>query len=311
MSHKHDGWGWMLAVDFFFAGMGGGMLVIAALADLLVGEGTTSVLGNFLAPVCVAIGAGLLVLELGRPFQGWRVFFNPKAILTFGAWNMLFCIGAGIILASFGLDALPWTGAVAVRKFFAVVCLIVGLVVATYPGVLLARHKARPFWTGAGIMGLFLISSLVTGLAGHILIDLFLPAADSAAINVMPWLAAALLALQLILWIGYIWIKISGTTEREAITARRWTSGNYATAFKGGILFIGSAVPLVLLLLADYFVAADTFKAIGTLCVLLGGVIMRNLVIYSGQDRTWLPGEQKYRAKLPHGDEDFMKILKG
>ena len=24
MSTKHEGWGWMLAVDFFFAGMGGG-----------------------------------------------------------------------------------------------------------------------------------------------------------------------------------------------------------------------------------------------------------------------------------------------
>ncbi len=305
MSQKHETWGWMLAVDFFFAGMGGAMLVIAGLADLFLGEGTTSVLGNFAAPIAVGLGACLLVLELGRPFQSWRVFMNPKAILTFGAWCMLFSIGAGFIFASFGIAALPWSGLVAVRKFFALVSVVFGLIVATYPGILLARHKARPFWTGAGIMGLFLISSLVTGAAAHILSGVIFPATSPVVLTALPWLAALLLALQLILWIGYVYIKYTGTTEREAAAAKRWISGNYAGLFKGGLLFAGSLLPFILFLMSG-----DGCKVTAALLTLLGGVMMRMLVVYSGQDRTWLPGEQKFRSRLPVGNEEFLKLLK-
>ncbi|UWG98232.1 polysulfide reductase NrfD [Dehalobacter sp. DCM] len=311
MSHKHhDGFGWMLAVDFFFAGMGAAMLVIAGLADLLLGEGMTSVLGNFVAPLCVCVGAGLLLLELPNPLKGWRVFMNPKAVICFGAYMMTLCIGAGLIYASFGLPFLPWAGFVIARKFFAVCCVIFGLIVATYPGILLGRNKARPFWTGVGMMTIFLLSSLVTGMSCFILSDLLLPAQNVDVMNVMPWLAAAVLAFQLLTWFGYMWVKLTGTTEREAIAAKMWIDGKYAMAFKGGILFIGTFIPLVLFLIAPYIVMADTLLAIGGLCVLLGGLIMRNAVIFAGQERTWLPGEQKFRGKLPHGDEDFMKILK-
>ena len=78
MKHREETWGWMLALDFYFAGMGGGMLFIAGLADLLKGKNLTSILANFAAPLCIAAGAGLLILELGRPFQSWRVFFNQR-----------------------------------------------------------------------------------------------------------------------------------------------------------------------------------------------------------------------------------------
>ncbi len=73
MKHKDDTWGWMLAVDFFFAGMGGAMLVITGIADLFLGPGSTSLLGSILAPLCIAVGASLLILELGRPLRAWRV----------------------------------------------------------------------------------------------------------------------------------------------------------------------------------------------------------------------------------------------
>jgi len=318
MNHKHETWGWMLAVDFFFAGMGGGMLVIAGLADLFLGIGMTSVLGNLLGALCIGLGACLLVLELGRPFQSWRVFMNPKAILTIGAWSMVLAMIAGIIFASFGIGSLPWSDAILARKLFAVVSVIFGLIVATYPGILLARHKSRPFWTGAGIMGLFVVSSLVTGAAAHIISQFvfdavssivkswqIVDASSSVVLKGLPYLVAGLLILQLILWIGYIWIKLTGTTEREALAAQRWMSGNYAMPFKGGFLFAGTFLPLVLVLLPG-----NLFKGIGALLVILGGVIMRLLVVYSGQDRTWLPGEQKYRSRLPIGDEAFLKAWK-
>lgn len=305
MKHKHDTWGWMLAVDFFFAGMGAAMLVIAGITDLFIGEITTSVLGNFLAPIFVGIGAGFLILELGRPFQAWRVFMNPKAILTFGAWNMLLAIGFGIIYASFGVKAFPWSDMVVLRQIFAVLSIIVGLVVATYPGVLLARHKSRPFWNGPGMMVLFLTSSLVTAAAAHIFCGLLMPAPTEVVLAKLSYLVVALLFFQIIIWLGYIMIKITGTTEREAKAAERWLKGDIAGSFKIGFLVCGNVLPLILLLFAN-----TTAQAVGALLVLLGGLIMRHLAVKAGEDRTWLPGELKYYSKLPTGDEEFLKAWK-
>jgi len=52
---------------------------------------------------------------------------------------------------------------------------------------------------------------------------------------------------------------------------------------------------------------SQTMQAIGALLILFGGVVMRCLVVYAGEDRTWLPGEKKYRGRLPLGDEAFLK----
>ena len=292
----------MLAVDFFFAGMGGGMLVIAAIVELFLGSQMT-LLGNIIGPLCMCVGSGFLILELGRPLQAWRVFMNPKAILTFGAWMMTIAIVAGFIYASFdmNLEVIFWRDWVALRKLLAVVILFTGLIVATYPGVLLARHKGRPFWVGPGMMGLFLLSSLVTGAAAHFLSGVIMTTPALRVQMSLPAIMAALLFAQLILWIGYLWIKRTGTTTYEAKAAERWISGDYAPNFK---LFItvGTLAPLILALIPNAF-----FQAIAALLLLAGGVIMRILVVYSGQQRTYMPGEQLYRSRLPEGDEKFLK----
>lgn len=300
MKHKETTWGWMLAIDFFFAGMGGAMIATAGISYLFFGNLLTSLIGNFVGPVFVAVGAGFLILELGRPFQAWRVFMNPKAILTFGAWNMTLSIGCGFIFASFGIKSLPWAGWVWAQTILAVICVIFGLVVATYPGVLLSRHKGRPFWTGPGIVNLFLLSSLVTGLAAHNL-------ANIIATNTFNFdgLLGGLLVLQIILWALYIYVKCTGTTDREAIVTRRWLNGNLAVGFWTVLLGLGSVVPLILFLFSSKVLAV-----LAGILVLFGGVWMRWAVVESGAYRTWLPGEEKYHSRLPHGDEDFLKALK-
>lgn len=301
MSHKHETWGWMLAVDFFFAGMGAAMLLFAGIAELFLKPGNLSTLAIFAAAVFIAAGAGLLVLELGRPFQALRVFMNPKAILTFGAWNMSIAIVAGLLLATSWIEAFPWFGIVGLRKVLALICIITGFIVATYPGVLLARHKARPFWNGPGMMVLFLTSSLLTGVSAYIVCGWFTKAAP-VVYDIFPYLATALCAFQLVIWLGYLWIKSTGTTEREANAVKRWTSGNFSGPFKIGFLLVGTLLPLIL-----YLVPNSTSMGIAGLLAIVGGLIMRNLVVYSGQDRTWLPGEEKYRSRLPHGDEAFLQ----
>lgn len=303
MKHKReDTWGWMLASDFFFAGMGGAMLLIAGLADLTQGVGKISRLGNIVAPLFIALGACLLILELGRPLQAWRVFLNPRAILTIGAWTMLVAIGLGLFYASFGLQGMPWSNWIALRKIIALLLVFAGLIVATYPGILLGRHKSRPFWTGPAMMMLFLLSSLITGLASHILSSVILPPKSGDLIIYLKWLAVIFLGMQILFWIGYLWVKYTGTTEREAIAVKKWIQGNFSYLFWIGFILIGSLSPLILLLLQG-----NIYLVLGSVFALLGGALMRWMVIDSGKERTWLPGEIAYRMRLPAGNEEFLK----
>ena len=82
---------------------------------------------------------------------------------------MTFAIISGLVYAAYGIDysLIFWRDWDVLRRLLALINIVTGLVVATYPGVLLGRHKGRPFWVGPGIMGLFLLSSLVTALAAH------------------------------------------------------------------------------------------------------------------------------------------------
>jgi len=300
MKHKETTWGWMLAVDFFFAGMGGAMVALAGISYLFFENSLTSIIGNFVGSIFIAIGAGFLILELGRPFQAWRVFMNPKAVLTFGAWNMTLAIGCGFIFVSFGVDSFPWAEWLWAKQILAVLCIVFGLVVATYPGVLLGRHKARPFWSGPGIITLFLLSSLVTGLAAHDLANI----AAGRALN-FGGLLSGLLALQIVFWGLYIYVKSTGLTTLESTTVSHWVKGPQSFSFWGLLLGLGSLVPLVL-----YVAPSSVTGIVAAVLALFGGAWMRWMVVKSGEHRTWLPGEEFYLSRLPKGDEEFLRVLK-
>ena len=301
MKSHHDGWGWMLAADFFMAGMGGALLAVNGLIDLLQGPRAVSQGSAIAAFVFIALGAGLLILELGQPFQGWRVFFNPKAVLTFGAWNMTLAIGVGFLSATFYFSDLPWADWTLVRHILSIVGIGLGLVVATYPGVL-ARLKSRPFWSGPGIAALFLTSSLVTGAAACELFNAIFSPDSAVAETPLRVVTAFLLAVQLVLWPVYVYVKRTGMTEREGVAANRWIRGDLAGPFWGGFLVVGTLVPLVL-----QGFGGTTLWAVAGGLVMAGGALMRWMVVKSGEQRTWLPGEERYRSRLPKGDEAFLK----
>ncbi len=200
---------------------------------------------------------------------------NPKAILTAGAWLMSVAIVAGLVYASFDLDPswfkqdkLIWQDWDLLRKLLAVVCVITGLVVATYPGVLLGRHKGRPFWVGPGIMTLFMLSSIVTGASAHFVSALIYPPGSVPGIwhNLPTFVGASCSPAGRML--GYIWIKrtappllkrpvpSSGSTDSMRQLQGASSSGNTGTA---GVFMIPSTL----------------FQGIGALLVWWVDVVMR------------------------------------
>ncbi len=294
MKYEHAHWGWMLGTDFFLAGSGSGLLIAAGSLDLFAGHPAPFLPVGLTAAVLIGAGALLLVLELGRPFQSWRVFTNPRALLTLGAWMMLSAIGCAVIYASFGLPWLPWSNWSWLRLVVAAAVLVLGAGISTYPGLFLGRMKGRGFWSGPGIVVLFLLSALTTGAA---LLSLIAVAASDAGIAAaLPPVLAMLLVLQAVLWPVYLYVKVSGGTIHEARAARRWLRGDRAVAFWGGVLSLGLVVPLLLL-----WVGSSIAFVLASLAILAGGVTMR-LQVVASNDRAWLPGEEAFAASLPRSD---------
>lgn len=302
MKSQEETWGWMLAVDFFCAGMGGAVLFITSTAIWLGQGDQVPVAANILGPLLITLGALFLIFELGRPLQAWRVFVRPAAILTLGAWHMAIAIVGGLGLAMFNVGWGPWPTSILLENILIVVCAWTGLVVAFYPGLLLATQRARPFWSGPGMISLFLISSLVTASSALLLLGHASNfRVDDFPFNMLHGVALFLLGFQGVLWIGYLWAKVGGAQAEEK-AARVWLDGELALLFWGGVIGLGTLVPMLFLMTPSLIL-----QRISPALVLGGGLLMRVMVVRSGRERTWLPGEKDYLAGLPQGDEEFIK----
>src|SRR3989338_3302609 len=67
---EQEEWGWLLAVDLFLGGMGGGLFLLFLIFNL---SPSIAVLSLGL----VALGAVVLMVELGRPLRAWRALCKP------------------------------------------------------------------------------------------------------------------------------------------------------------------------------------------------------------------------------------------
>jgi polysulfide reductase chain C len=296
-------WGWPIALDLFLAGLGGGIMIVSAVADLFFGTGNLFLPASFAATVLLAIGASLLVFELGRPFQFLRVFSLQKAIMTVGAYLLSLLIAVSFAYSTFLFSFLPWHAIEGLRQVVAAIGLLLGVGVVVYTGVLPASMKARPFWHGPALPVLFMVSAISNGIAVQYLLVHVLSSGSDVAVAEGLLTAAniVLLAVELIVLFIYVLTMRASAAPPAAQAANAWLKGRQKLAFWVGLVVIGLIAPLVL-----YAVGINITWILASAGVLIGGIVLRFLVVYSG-DRTLLPGEAEFLAKLPSGDEEFLR----
>lgn len=295
-------WGWPVAGYLFLGGLGGGAITLSSVADLFLGRGEVCALGGLVTAVLIGLGSGLLVFELGRPLQFWRVFSKQKAIMTVGAWMLLLLIGTSFLYFTFWPDFSPWRTWTGPRQALAILNVVLGLGVCTYTGILLGSMKPRRFWSTPALPVLFLISGLSTGLALQSLLAGSWPFTGSretvdALHDGLAAIDVSLIGLELIVLLVYVLMMRTTLGPAAERAAARWLTGSYGPVFWGGVVGLGLLLPLVL-----YALGAP---ALAPLCVLSGGLVLRFLVVYS-DDREYLPGEEKYLSRLPRADEAFL-----
>ena len=168
---------WMIVVYFFLGGLSAGTFLFSIATTYWKEE--LRPLGKrpaILAPIILAAGLFILLIDLGQPFRAWRLMlsFNPSSALSWGVWflNIFFALS---VLYAWNLHK---TGPDKARTF-GYIGVPFAVLVAAYTGVLLFQAPARVLWHSPLIPILFVNGAVVSGIALGLLVEDPVVASDS------------------------------------------------------------------------------------------------------------------------------------
>ena len=265
---------WMIVTYFFLGGLSAGSFLFSVATTYWKQE--LRPLGRrpaILAPVILAVGLLILLVDLGQPFRAWRLFFslNPASALSWGVWflNIFFVLS---VLYAWNLVKTTPDKA----KKFGYIGVPFAVLVAMYTGVLLTQAPGRPLWHTALVPVLFLNGALVSGVALGMLVSSDL--ADGGALAKAGKLLAGLVLLELGLVIVELIVLFNSSGEAAA-AATGLLTGPYAVAFLGIEVLLGTIVPVILLLRSK----TPAAQMIASVLILIGVFTMRYVVVVGGQ----------------------------
>lgn len=310
-------WGWQIASYLFLGGLAAGMMVFSAWVVLLRRD-TQAPFAAYRAPLIgfigLMVGMTTLFLDLERKINVWRFYtgLHVTSVMSWGSWVLLLVIPALGLLAlaglPFGFPALArWIESVPVfgpnlfaplgalcvrwRRALAGLNLFLGIVLGIYTGVLLSAFNARPFWHSALLGPLFLTSGLSTGAAMMIL-----GAGSSGERHLFGRIDLGLILVELALVGLFITDMLNGNAVQRA-AASHVLGGDATHIFWIGFIGLGLAVPLLLeAMLWRRAVASIAFVA--ALLVLVGGYLLRDVVVHTGQETSWTRLDNQFDPAL-------------
>jgi len=273
-------WEMYIVWYFFLGGIAGGSYFTAAIADNFGGRRDREIarIGYLIALPLVLICGVLLILDLGTPSR----FLNMLKIFKF--WNPM-SIGAWAVGAfgafSFACALLSLSDSeekAALRRNVAKVGSWFGFFLAAYTGVLLS-NTAQPIWRDARLMGaLFLASGASTGIASIAVISYFKGANLGESWSKLKKADSFAMVVELVLLFAFV--LMLGPAANPLI------KGSFALPFWGGLVALGLVVPLGLSFIkggdGKERTAGGTL-AIASVLVLIGGFLLRYVVIMAGQ----------------------------
>lgn len=304
-----------IVLYLFLAGLSAGAFATSAVAHLLNPFLYRRVIrwGAFLAPFPVAIGTGLLVLDLGRPFSFYWLFTTIRftSPLSIGVWLLSLFLILSFLNAYLRLPE-SWQivkigGRERLLRAAAIVGLPLSVGVASYTGLLLAA-STRPLWNTPLLAELFLVSGMSSGIA-----TLLLYSAVARQDEARPEEKGLLLRLDLSMVVAEIFI-IAGMiihsrlgTLSGRLAADVLLFGQYSLWFWLGIVGLGLLIPLAIEVYelqghsrhshgsAHGRVHGPVHGSMGAVLslasgalVLIGGFLLRYVVVYAGQVTGWV-----------------------
>ncbi len=283
-------WGWLIIAYLFLAGAGSGAFIAAVACELLAPDWSKALAraGSLAAGPLVAVGTACLVLDLEAGFwEPWRQIYlvgNLRSMISWGVIILSFFIPLAFLYAA-ALNEITFVGKIAKKYLFYIEIIgsFLAVATATYTGVLIAVVNGVPFWNTPLMPVLFLASAMSTGLAvamiGAAIIDITtVKTLSNFALGHVIFLAVEALVLML-----FVFMSLTRSTE-AALSAGMLISGVLSPYFWGLVVILGIVVPFILSIIEYYeYGEMPKYLVVGAdLLVLIGGMSLRALIIFSG-----------------------------
>ncbi len=299
-------WHWPIAIYLFLAGISAGAICFAVLLKRYkLGKDAYKskyvIAACLIAPLAVWGGLGVLVIDLTKPFDFWKilVFYNPTSIMSIGvAILMVYQAALFLWFANlFGEPISNWCNGrwPIVNKVLSIISrhdhtitgilVILALSLGAYTGFLLAALTTYPMLNNPVLPMLFLVSGISSGGAGTLLLGLLLKGdPDAKEVHFIHNLEIPLILLEIaIIFAFFIGLIVSGGQSYvAAMTAIG--GGFWAWVFWVGIVFFGLTVPLAMnLFMTASYKRKLSYVAVTAACSLMGVILLRNFILYAGQ----------------------------
>jgi formate-dependent nitrite reductase membrane component NrfD len=291
-------WGWEIPLYLFIGGLVAGILFFSTLFYIRGREkeyATTVKRVSILAGPLLVLGLGALFLDLSHKLYVWRFYtiIRWESPMSWGSWTLLVITPLSFLWSMVWIEdiwpkfkwPLDWlekfvTFLKKYKSQMAWVLLVGSLVLGMYTGILLSAFNARPFWNSAILGPLFLVSGLSTGAA---LIIIFSKSENEK--KLFSKIDVTLIGLELFLLI-HLFMGFLASTQVHIEAADLFLGGEYTAVFWVLVVGMGLILPgiIEILELRGYHVPV----LIPSVLVLIGGLILRFIVVDAGQTSRWL-----------------------
>jgi Fe-S-cluster-containing dehydrogenase component/formate-dependent nitrite reductase membrane component NrfD len=241
-------WGWRVTAYLWLKGLGGGALIVAALAVLLgIDLGIlTTVVAPALAVLGTALTGALLVWDLKRPerffyiltksnFKSWLVI-GSYALAAFGAVSGLWLL-YGIGVQTGLLEAQP-----GLLKILAWLALPTGFGVAGYTAFLFGQAEGRDLWQSPLLLWHLLVQAVMVG-AGALAVAALFAGTPAPGVRLIGVALTVATVVHLLMLLGEYGGKHASAGASAA--AHMITHGRYAPMFWGGAVALAAAAAVV------------------------------------------------------------------
>lgn len=290
-------WEWQIPVYLFLGGMVAGMMIIAGYF-LFTGRHKESNCSCFFIPivsiVLLSLGMFALFLDLSHKLYVWRLYttFQFSSPMSWGAWILILVYPA--LIANILIRPTKWmTNKIPklaeyskkvnehpfLVKNIGITNMILGMMLGAYTGVLLSTMGSRPLWNTSLLWVLFLVSGLSAAAA---FVHLF--AKNKYESELLAKADNGFLIIELFVFV-MIFLGLLSSAKPHIEAAHLLLNGAYAPVFWVFVIGIGILVPLIIQLLAVNHKIKHT--AIAPILVIVGGLILRFVIVSAGQYSHW------------------------
>lgn len=290
-------WEWQIPVYLFLGGMVAGMMIISGYF-LFSGRHKESNCSCFSIPltsiVLLSIGMLALFLDLTHKLYVWRLYttFQFKSPMSWGSWILLLvypALIANILIRppQWFTNKLPKLTDISEKikhhpmliKNIGILNMLFGLMLGAYTGVLLSTMGSRPLWNTSILWVLFLVSGLSTAAAFVHLI-----AKNKVESELLAKADNGFLVVELFVFV-MMFLGLLSSARPHIEAANLLLNGAYAPVFWVFVIGMGILIPLIIQLLAVNHKIRHT--AIAPIMVIVGGLILRFVIVSAGQYSHW------------------------